>query len=64
MIISLYFKLMVNNIGATTIMRANVLGTKCVKTWLGLTRVTSVVVLHHPDVLNIPFSPGTEPKEN
>ena len=55
MIPYLYFKLMVNNIGATTIKKANALGTKCVKTWLGLTRSTSVAVLHHPDVLNIPF---------
>ena len=46
--------MMVNNISFTVIKKANALATKCIKSWLGLTRATSVAVLHHPNVLNIP----------
>ena len=33
----------------------NAKATKFVKSWLGLTRSTSVAVLHHPTILDIPF---------
>ena len=52
---SLHFKLSVNPISTQTIKKANALATKCIKSWLGLTRSTTVAVLHHPDVLGIPF---------
>ena len=44
---------MVNSISPAVIKKANALATKCVKSWLELTRATSVAVLHHPNVLNI-----------
>ena len=46
--------MMVNNISATVIKKANALATKCIKSWLGLTRSTSAAVLHHPNIINIP----------
>ena len=33
----------------------NAKATKFIKSWLGLTRSTSVAVLHHPVILDIPF---------
>ena len=51
---SLHFQMMVNNISSTVIKKANALATKCVKSWLGLTRETSDAVLYHPNVFNIP----------
>ena len=52
---SLHFKLAVNPISSSSIKKANALATKCIKSWLGLCRSTTVAVLHHPSVLNIPF---------
>lgn len=46
---------LVNPISSSAIKKANALATKCVKSWIGLTQSTSVVVLHHLAVLNIPF---------
>ena len=31
------------------------MATKYIKRWLGLTRSTSVAIIHHPAVLDIPF---------
>ena len=37
------------------IRKCNALATELVKKWLGLTRSTTVVVLHHPSILDIPL---------
>ena len=52
---SLHYKFTVNKIfnGAIKIMNAK--ATKFIKSWLGLTRSTSVAVLHHAVILDIPF---------
>ena len=52
---SLHYRFAVNGIFTSTIGKSNVLATKFVKSWLGLTRSTSVAVIHHPSILNIPF---------
>ena len=52
---SLHFKLSVNPISTKAIKKANALATKCIKSWLRLTRSATVAVLHHPDVLGILF---------
>ena len=36
--------------------------TKCIKSWLGLSRSTSVAVIHHPAVMDIPFLPSFSAK--
>ena len=41
--------------GRQKIRKSNALATRLVKKWLGLLRSTTVAVLHHPAVLNIPF---------
>ena len=55
MVPSLHFKLAVNAISVTAIKKANAVATKCIKSWLGLSRSTTVAVIHHPAVLDIPF---------
>ena len=52
---SLHYKFAVDGLASTSVKMANVLATKCVKSWLGLTCSTSVAVLHHPAVLDVPF---------
>ena len=52
---SLHYKLAVNAVTKTTISKMNAMATKYVKKWLGLTRSTTVAVVHHPAVLDIPF---------
>ena len=52
---SLHYRFAVNGIFTSTIRKSNALATKFVKSWLGLTRSTSVAVIHHPSILNIPF---------
>ena len=45
----------VNAISVTAIKKANPVATKCIKSWLGFSRSTTVAVIHHPAVLDIPF---------
>ena len=52
---AMHYKLAVNMIKKSVIRKCNALATKLVKKWLGLTRSTTVAVLHHPSVLDIPF---------
>ena len=52
---SLHYKLAVNVVAKTTINKMNATATKYIKRWLGLTRSTSVAIIHHPAVLDIPF---------
>lgn len=52
---SLQFKLAVDGLPVTIIKKSNALASKFIKSWLGLTRSTTVAVIHHPSILNIPF---------
>ena len=52
---SLHYKLAVNVVAKTTINKMNATATKYIKRWLGLIRLTSVAIIHHPAVLDIPF---------
>ena len=51
---SLHYDLAVNPLSSTTIKKMNSLATRYIKKWLGLSRSTTVAVIHHPSVLNIP----------
>jgi len=35
---------------------------RCLKSWLGLCRSTTIAVIHHPDVLGIPYLPEFQTK--
>ena len=52
---SLHYKCTVNGILKGTINKMNGLATKLIKSWLGITRSTTVAVLHHPAIMDIPF---------
>ena len=52
---SLHYKLAVIVVAKTTVNKMNAMATKYVKRWLGLTRSTSVAIIHHLAVLDIPF---------
>ena len=52
---SIHYRLAVEGIKKTEIKKLNALATRLVKRWLGLTRSTTVTVLHHPSVLDIPY---------
>ena len=54
MIPSLHYDLAVNGISVSISKKLNSLATRYIKKWLGLTRSTTVAVIHHPSVLNIP----------
>ena len=51
---SLHYDLAVNGILVSISKKLNSLATRYIKKWLGLTRSTTVAVIHHPSVLNIP----------
>ena len=50
---SLHYDLAVNGISVSISKKLNSLATRYIKKWLGLTRSTTVNVIHHPSVLNI-----------
>ena len=54
MIPSLHYDLAVNGISVSISDKLNLLATKYMKKWLGLTCSTTIAVIHHPSVLNIP----------
>ena len=47
---------------STTISKMQSMGMKKIKRWLGLTRSTTVAVIHHPDMLGVPFLPQLQTK--
>ena len=51
---SLHYDLAVNGISVSISKKLNSLATRYIKKWLGLTCSTTVAVIHHPSVLNIP----------
>ena len=51
---SLHHDLAVNGISVYISKKLNSLATRYIKKWLGLTRSTTVTVIHHASVLNIP----------
>ena len=51
---SLHYELSVNGASVSISRKLNSLSTRYVKKWLGLCRSTTVAVIHHPAVLNIP----------
>ena len=55
MVPSFHFKLAVNDVSFTAIKKANAIATKCIESWLGLSRSIPVAVIHHPAVLDIPI---------
>ena len=59
---SIHFFLSMNNIPSTTISKMQSMGMKKIKRWLGLTRSTTVAVIHHPDMLGLPFLPQLQTK--
>ena len=54
MILSLNYDLAVNHISVSISKKLNSLATRYIQKWLGLTHSTTVAVIHHPSVLNIP----------
>ena len=59
---SIRFFLSVNPIPSTIISKMQAMGMKKLKRWLGLTRSTTIAVIHHPDVLGVPFLPQLQSK--
>ena len=59
---SIRFFLSVNPIPSTIISKMQAMGMKKLKRWLGLTRSTTIAVIHHPDVLCVPFLPQLQSK--
>ena len=51
---SLHYELSVNGTTVSISRKLNLLATRYLKKWLGLCRSTTVAVIHHPAVLNIP----------
>ena len=51
---SLHYELSVNGISTSITKKLNSMATRFMKRWLGLCRSTTVAVIHHPSVLNIP----------
>ena len=51
---SLHYDLAVNGISVSISKKLSSLATRYIKKWLGLTRSTTVAVIHHPSVFNIP----------
>ena len=51
---SLHYELSVNGTSVSVTRKLNSLATRYIKKWLGLSRSTTVAVIHHPSVLNIP----------
>ena len=51
---SLHYELSVNGISTSITKKLNSMATRFVKSWLGLCGSTTVAVIHHPSVLNIP----------
>ena len=51
-----------NPIPSTIISKMQSTSMKLLKRWLGLTRSTTVAVIHHPDVLGVPFLPQLQTK--
>ena len=50
----LHYDLAVNGISVSISKKLNSFATRYIKKWLGLTNSTTVAVIHHPSVLNIP----------
>ena len=59
---SIRFFLSVNPIPSTYISKMQKMGMKLLKKWLGLTRSTSIAVIHHPDILVVPHLPQLQTK--
>ena len=51
---SLHYELSVNRTSVSVTRKLNSLATRYIKKWLGLSRSTTIAVIHHPSVLNIP----------
>ena len=52
---SFHFLLAVDLITKSTVSKLQGCAMKCIKSWLGLYRSTSIAVIHHPDVLGTPM---------
>ena len=59
---SFRLSLSVNPIPSTIISKMQSTSMKLLKRWLGLTQSTTVAVIHHPDVLGVPFLPQLQTK--
>ena len=54
---SFHFLLAVDVISKSTVSKLQGRAMKCIKSWLGLCRSTTIAVIHHPDVLGVPYLP-------
>ena len=54
---SLHFHLAVNAIRKTTITRLQSIVNRSLKSWLGLPRCSTLAVLYHPEILDVPYLP-------
>ena len=54
---SFHFLLAVDLITKSTVSKLQGCAMKCIKSWLGLCRSTSIAVIHHPDVLGVSYLP-------
>ena len=59
---SFHFLLAVDLISKSTISKLQKAAMRCIKSWLGLCRSTTIAVIHHPDVLGVPYLPEFQTK--